>query len=263
MFPDLKINAVLAWQKELAATKSWQNFLQLSMGMTSTIADIAKSISTDSMSPSEVDWRAIVPDTVELGGARNTSEEAPRTVEEIRRAIGEDELAGIRASLRAIQDEQSRTASILRKTDAKEPPWKTIAVQVLVALLVTIVTEAVKLAFGYLEAKEERSPSRPADAVADVRTETIFAVSSDGATLFSGPATTQRTVALLSHGDLVKVLKVQGRWANVATITSDKILVVGWIKAARIHSLTQTLLDSAQDDSNDDGTDGSGPLTNL
>ncbi len=260
MFPDLKINAALAWQKELAATESWQNFLQLSMGMTSAIADIAKSISTGSMSlSSEVDWRAIVPDTVELGGARNTSEEAPRTVEEIRRAIGEDELAGIRASLRAIQDEQSRAASTLRRTDAKEPPWKTIAVQVLVALLVTIVTEAVKLAFGYLEAKEESSPSTPADAVADVRTEAIFAVSSDGATLFSGPATTQRTVALLSHGDLVKVLKVQGRWANVATITSDRILVVGWIKTARIHSLTQTLLDSAQDDSDDNGTDGSGP----
>lgn len=263
MFPDLKVNAVLAWQKELAATESWQNFLQLSMGMTSTIADIAKSISIDSMSPLEVDWRAIVRNTVELGGARNISGEAPRTVEEIRKAIGEDELAGIRASLRAIQDEQSRTASTLRKTDAKDPLWKTIAVQVLVALLVAIVTEAVKLTFGYLEAKEESSPSKPADAVADVRTEAIFAVSSDGATLFSGPATTQRTVALLSHGDLVKVLKVQGRWANVVTITSDKVLVVGWIKTARIHSLTQTLLDSAQDDSDDDGTDGSGPLTTL
>lgn len=263
MFPDLKINAVLAWQKELAATESWQSLLQLSMGMTSNIADIAKTISTDAMWPSELDWRALVPDTVERGGARSTSEEAPRTVEEIRRAIGEDELASIRASLRAIQDEQSRTTPALRKPDAKDPIWKTIAVQVLVALLVTIVTEAVKLAFGYLEAKEESSPGKQADAVADVRTETMFAVSSDGATLFSGPATTQRTVALLARGDLVKVLKVQGRWANVATITSDKILVIGWIKTARIHSLTQTLLNSAQDDSDDDVTDGSGPLTTL
>ena len=263
MFPDLKVNSVLAWQKELAATESWQNLLQLSMGMTSNIADIAKTISTDAMWPPEIDWRALVPDTAELGRFRSTSEEAPRTVEEIRRAIGEDELAGIRASLRAIQDEQSRTASALRKTDAKDPLWKTIAVQVLVALLVAIVTEAVKLAFGYLEAKQESSPRKPADAVADARTETMFAVSSDDATLFSGPATTQRTVALLSHGDLVKVLKFQGRWANVATITSDKILIVGWIKTARIHSLTQTLLNSAQDDSDDYGNDDSDPLTTL
>jgi hypothetical protein len=263
MFPDLKIDAVLQWQKELAAKESWQDFLKLSMGVTSTIADIAKSISVESLRPTAVNWSELVPAPANSGGAKVSSRPSPRTVDEIRRAIGEDELSSIRASLGEIREEQSRVAARLGKTDAKDPLWRTIAVQVLIALLIALVTEAVKLAFGHLETASEGSSAKPGDVITDSRSETMFAVSNGGATLFSGPATTQRTVALLACGDLVKVLRVKGRWVSVVAVASDNTLVVGWIKAGRIHSLTQALLDAEPNKDSDNAGDGRDSLIAL
>ncbi|MGA7438334.1 MAG: SH3 domain-containing protein [Luteibacter sp.] len=245
MIPDLGINSILAWQKDLAASHDWTQYLKLSVGMTSTIADMVKAVSADLAISPAIDWPSLVDGSKvdAVHSAEPPYAAAPRTVVEVRSVIGEDELAKVRASLQEMHEAVLRVELASPKHDGKDSVWKTVAIQLLIVFLGALITGAVGLAFDSLKKRLDAPTDENLEDSSGIQASDMYAISSDNATVYRGPAATQGVVAVLAHGDLVRVFKKKGRWVRVAAITEDRTLVLGWVKASRIESLTGRLFE--------------------
>lgn len=175
------------------------------------------------------------------------SQAVPATLEEVRIAFAEPDMAELTAALSAaVHEAVAQVAHTLRPTTRRQ--WR-LVLWIIYGIFQTAITIAGQPLFQRM--LDARYPVGKPDgnAAAAPALSQLSVITTDTAFVRIGPHTQQRYVATAHRGEIVRVIRSRGRWALIIMSDhgKDGMTTTGWVKTGQISPLQVQAADVLND----------------